>query len=104
MIYTKDQLEKIHNEGIEGFETITENGVFQYELTLGDLEWLDWIGDRYAIAELISDNIDRETAVVTLDVLDVSEALSDDGVDRCPCLSEDSYLNKLVWFIGPVEY
>ena len=101
MIYTRDHLEKIHNEGIEGFEAITEQCVFQYELTLGDIEWLDWTGDRYAIAELISDNIDRGTAIVTLDVLDVSEALSADGVDRCPCLSEDSYLNKLVWFIGP---
>ena len=101
MIYTSKHLEKICDEGIEGFEAITEQCVFQYELTLGDLEWLDVIGNRYAIAALISNNLDRETAVATLDVVGVAEALAADSVDRCPCLSEDSYLNKLVWFIGP---
>ena len=99
MIYTSEKLE---NMEIENFESITEGGRFEYQLTEAELGWVDWIGDRYAIAELIADNI-SEAGVVTLEPYEVSEALSADGVDRAPCLSEDTQLARLIWYIGPEE-
>lgn len=97
MIYTSEKLE---NTEIENFESITEGGRFEYQLTESELGWVDWIGDRYAIAKLIADNI-SEAGVVTLEPYEVSEALSADGVDRAPCLSEDTQLARLIWYIGP---
>ena len=88
---------------IEQFESITEQCQFRYQLTEGELGWLDWIGRRYSIAEYIADNIDYETGLVTIDTWDLGRALSADGVDRAPCLAEDTQLQRLIWYIGPNE-
>jgi len=99
-IYTSAELEKI--EETYELESITEQCTFKYQLTEGEQGWLDWIGNRYAIAEYIADNID-ESGVATLEVMEISDALTGDGVDRAPCLSEDTQLQRLIWFIGPLE-
>ena len=99
-IYTSDELEKI-KETYE-LESITEQCCFKYRLTEGEQGWADFIGDRYVIAEYIANNTD-EDGVVTLDVCEISDALTADGVDRAPCLSEDTQLQRLIWFIGPLE-
>lgn len=98
-IYTSEQLEKLE---IEEFESITESCMFSYQLTAGELGWLDWIGDRYAIATCIWENI-ADSGLLTCDVHDIAIALAADGVDRAPCLSEDTQLARLIWFIGPAE-
>lgn len=95
-IYTSGELESME---IESFETITEQCQFKYRLTKGELGWLDWIGGRYTIADYLSESL--EDGIVTIDVLGISEALHADGVDRAPCLSEDTQLQRLIWYIGP---
>ena len=99
-IHTSDELEKIE-ETCE-LESITEQCRFKYRLTEGEQGWVDFIGNRYAIAEYIADNTDDE-GVVTLDVSEISDALTADGMDRAPCLSEDTQLQRLIWFIGRAE-
>ena len=89
---------------IEQLESITEPGIITYQLTDGELQWLEWIGGRYSIASLLWDSLDSETQAVTIDTTEINQALFDDGIDRCPCLTDDSQLNRLVWFIGPYDW
>ena len=100
--FTSNQLEAI--EETERFESITEQCTFQYQLTDGELGWLRWIGERYEIASYLWSVLevdDNDTGTVTIDVLDVSDALTADGVDSAPCLSDDTQLQRLIWYIGP---
>ena len=72
-IYTSNELEKI--EETYELESITEQCIFKYQLTEGEQGWVDFIGNRYAIAEYIADNTD-EGGVATLDVCEISDALT----------------------------
>lgn len=82
---------------------------WRYQLSEGELGWLDWIGDRYSVAVVIRAALDRPDdgpAVLTVDddlVMEIGEALADDGADRAPCLSDDTALQRIVWCIGPTE-
>ena len=101
-IYTSADLKAF--DCISGFESITEQCRFKYQLTEGEKGWFEWIGDRYAIAEVLSDTWSEDddgTVTITIDTMEVSEALAADGVDRAPCLSEDTQLSRLLCFIGP---
>lgn len=89
---------------ISEFETITEQGRFLYQLSYDEVAWFDWIGDRYTIATTLKENWhedDDGTVTIVIDTMDISAALSADDVDRPPCLSDDTQLARLVWFIGP---
>lgn len=97
MIYTSEKLE---NMEIEDFESIIEGGRFDYQLTEDEQAWLAWVGCQYEIVELMEENVCKDS-IVTLEPHEVSEALSADGIDRAPCLSEDTQLARLIWFIGP---
>ena len=98
-VYTSDDLAAF--EETYELESITEQCWFIYTLTEAEKGWLDWIGARCSIADLIFDNLDGNNWSV--DVSDVGEALAADGVDRAPYLSEDTQLARLIWFIGPSE-
>jgi len=105
--YTSDDVAKAHEECPSGLESITEECRFRYQLTEGEKGWLDWIGERYSVAvELWKDyqEDDDGTATVLIDTWEIGEALKGDGIDRAPCLSEDTELAYLIWFIGPNEY
>jgi len=95
---TSKQLEQMP---IEQLESITEQCTITYQLTDEELQWLEWIGERSSIASLLWATLDTEKQTVTFDTTEINQALFDDGIDRCPCLTEDSQLNRLVWFIGP---
>ena len=94
-MYTSEQLEQLD---IEQFETITESTI-QYRLTDDEVTWLQWIGRRYAISSHLIDTLSGNT--VTIDSYEIGRALSDDGLDRAPCLSDDTQLQRLLWYIGP---
>ena len=93
---TSEYLESLE---IEELETITED-TFRYQLTQDEQDWLSWIGDRCAVSAYLAENTD-ENGITTLDAWEISEALTSDGVDRPSCLSEDTQLCRLIWFIGP---
>jgi len=100
MIYTSDLIQSLPVGGMH--DVIPDGGdtPVKYLLTEGEAGWLNWIGGRYTISDYIRRNLDGD--VVTLDVTDVAEALRADGVDRPPCLAEDTALCRLVWFMGGI--
>lgn len=66
-----------------------------YRLTEGELGWLAFAGDRFAISKWLHDNI--EDGVIKLDTWEIHKCLADDGVDRAQCLDERTSLAYLLW-------
>ena len=95
--YTSATLERLETESLE---SITEQCTIRYCLTDDERGWLQWIGDRYTVSEYLASVTDGD-GVATIDVHSIGAALAADGVDRAPCLSEDTELARLIWFIGP---
>ena len=96
-VYTSGELEAMD---IEAFESLTENHIIRYQLTGDESKALDWLGDRYLISKhLLSERDHGDVVSIGPDL--ISWCLHWDGVDRVPCLSEDTQLARLVWFIGP---
>lgn len=85
------------------------SGEWRYTLTDGEAGWLRWAADRYDVAHVImgeAEEDDPGTVTLTIDCNTadmIGEALADDGVDRAPCLSDDTALQRIVWCIGPIE-
>jgi len=105
--YTSDDVAKAHEECPSGLCDITDECHFRYQLTEGEQGWLDWIGDRYSVATELWKGYQEDddgTATVLIDTYAIGEALKNEGLDRAPCLSEDTELAYLIWFIGPNEY
>ena len=75
--------------------TVSEAYEFSYRLTDDEQRWLDWIGDRYWIAVVVREK--TTDGVLTITTEAIADALADDGVDRAPCLSEDTALARIVW-------
>ena len=105
-LFTHDDLAGM--EDIVEFEGITEHCWFYYQLSEAEWGWLKWIGDRYSIASYLRDNIqpqdnDSDPMVVYIDVMDIMRCLAEEGLDRAPCLCEDTQLQRLIWYIGPDE-
>ena len=74
----------------------------QYKLSDGELEWLDIVRGRYAIAEHFDDNI--VDGVYTMDKIGLSEALWMDDTRHTPaCLSKDSVLCAIVWYSADTD-
>jgi hypothetical protein len=96
-VFTSEDLERLE------FDRLADAGLFLYKLTEAEIGWIDWAGRRFSVSEYLSDNLDRETRFVEIDVELIAEALAADGVDRAQCLSEDTQLQRLIWFIGPSE-
>ena len=79
---------------------IHEMDNIQYELTEGELNWLYFVRGKYSIADYLLDTLD-ENRVVTLDTLELSQALDDDcqGFGKGVCLSDDTALQKLFFWL-----
>ena len=76
---------------------------FVLNLTDDDRSYLDWIGDRYAVTTVLNANRSNDDRSISIDQLEIREALAADGIDRLPSCSEDLLLNQIVWRIGPEE-
>lgn len=81
-----------------------------YIPTDGELAWLDFVRRRYAIADALEDMLveyegpnGESIQALFLDTLEAGLALGDDGVDRAPMLSEDTLLQRILFFVGPIE-
>jgi len=78
--------------------------VMIYRPTSAEVAALRWLGDRYSISTYLLSTLAEEedgSYTMRLDTFEVGAALSDDGVDRVPCLDESTTLAYLVWYIGP---
>ncbi|MBO18860.1 hypothetical protein [Herbaspirillum sp.] len=93
--YTSD---KILAMPIEAVAYLSNRCTISYSPTEAEVEALQWIGDRYAISGYLLENLDE--AGLTIDPLEVSRHLAEDGVDRVPCLDESTALARLIWAVG----
>ena len=78
---------------------IQESGTVRYRLTDGELGWIDFVRSRYSIADYLDDNM--EDNVVTMESHELSQALDDDchGFGKGVCLSDDTALQKLFFWL-----
>lgn len=87
-------------------DALSESDHWLYQTTTDERSALEWIGGRYAVSAVILDSLDDD-GVIDLGWagagLDIREALAADGIDRVPCLSEDTDLAYLVWLLGPLD-
>ena len=97
--YTSAHLESFENT--YELESITEECIFRYQLTDDELGWLEWIEGRYGISEYFLSTLEEQT--IEIDVMHIGDLLAYEGLDRAPCLSDDTQLQRLIWFIGPNE-
>lgn len=69
----------------------------KYQMTDGELGWLDFVRGKYAIADWIDDQM--EGTVLTIDD-SLSQALDDDckGWGKATCLSDDTALQKIFFW------
>lgn len=75
-----------------------------YVPTEGERGALAWIGDRYTVVSVLVDSIDDDTGVMMINPEAVCIALKSEGVDRVPCLSEDTALALLAWLCAGLSY
>lgn len=96
MLHTSESL-KAQDTEWENWHYHLDDGE-EYQLTDGELKWLKFVTNRYAIADHIYENLDNH-GVYTVDTIGMSEALADDGVDYAAvCLSDDSALNAIFFY------
>lgn len=100
MIHTAESL-RAQGDELENYQYQLMDGE-QYKLSDGELDWLDFVRGRYAIAEHFDDNI--VDGVYTMDTIGLSEALYDDDTRFKPaCLSENSVLCAIVWYSADTD-
>jgi hypothetical protein len=97
MIHTSESL-KAKDTEFENYHYQLDDGD-KYQLTKSEIEWLNFVEGRYCIYDHImanSEYTDNGALVYTIDTLDLSKALFDDGCDyKAVCLSEDTALQAI---------
>jgi hypothetical protein len=101
MIHTSKTIAAMSTDDLQ---SVLECSAYSYGMlyrpTDAEVEALQWIGDRYYVSEHLLSYLDSD-GVLTISAVCIGEALREDGVDRVPCLSDDTQLQRLVWLIGP---
>jgi len=99
MIHTSESLKTQDNE-YENYHYQLEDGE-KYRLTDDELDWLDFVRGRYAVADhLINNMVD---GVYTMDVYGLGEALDETGMfPKAVCLSDDTAL-QAIFFYSAIE-
>ena len=100
MIHTSKQISAMSTDDLEGVLQWSAYSTGMLYRPEDEIEALQWIGDRYHVSEHLLSYLDSD-GVLTISAFCIGEALREDGVDRVPCLSDDSQLQRLVWLIGP---
>jgi len=103
MIHTSKGIEAMSLDDLETtLEQTVYSGGMLYRPTADEIKALQWVGDRYNVSEHLLSYLDSD-GVLTLSASCIGDALREDGVDRVPCLSDDTQLQRLVWMIGPTH-
>lgn len=90
--YTSEQILQ-NKEMYDILENVCSSGIgIKYKLTESELGWLDFVRNKYSIAEYINTNM--------TDGILLSKALDDDckGAGKATCLSDDTALQKIFFF------
>lgn len=75
-----------------------------YEMTEGELQWLDFITGRYCIHDYIMDNLTEGSKLTIYDIIELSIVLDNDcnGFGKAVMLSDDTAL-QLILFCNYIE-
>jgi hypothetical protein len=99
-MHTSESL-KAQDTDFENFHYQLEEGE-QYQLTEGEIEWLDFIYGKYCIYDHVKENsklVDGGHIVYTVDIFGMSEALENDGIShKAVMLSDDSALQAIFFY------
>lgn len=94
-IHTSDSL-KAQDGDSENLHYQLEDGD-QYQLTEGELGWLDFVRGRYSIADHIDENM--IDGIYTMDSIGLGEALDETGMfPKAVCLSEETTLQAIFFY------
>lgn len=88
----------------EDLYDIQEMDSIYYQLTDGEMGWLDFVRGRYAIADYLDSVLD-DNNVATIDQYALSAAMNGDN-ECCPfapCLDRETGLAKLIFWIYSEE-
>ncbi len=96
-ILAMDDLYQIQDQGSSGIP-------IEYQLTTGEIGWVDFVRGRYSIADYIDQHTSLWHGVTVLtidDTMEMSQALDDDcgGAGKAVCLSDDTALQKLFFWL-----
>jgi hypothetical protein len=95
MVHTSESL-KAKDTKFENFHYQLNDGE-KYELSEGELEWLEFINGKYSIADHLRTNMVGN--VYTVDTFGMSEALEADGIShKAVMLSDDSALQAIFFY------
>lgn len=73
--------------------------LFRYQMTPGELKWLEFVRGRYTIADYLYSTLNDE-GVVTIDLIGLSEAIyADNGnYPKAACLSDETALQHIIFY------
>lgn len=105
VVHTSQDIRNYWN-GSRLADALSESDHWLYQLTPAEEEAIAWVGTAYHVSEVILHAL-SDDAVIDLGRFgagsDIRDALTRDGIDRVPCLSERTDLAYLVWLIGPSD-
>lgn len=97
MIHTSKSL-KSQDGDLDNFHYQLDDGE-QYKLTKEELGWMEFVKGRYGIYEHImdcSEENEKGELIYTMNTIELSDALSSDGIDcKAVCLSDDTALQAI---------
>ena len=107
-IYTSKQVLELFHDDECMYELQFESGYCHYELTAGEIEWLEFIHDKYAIADylgnlycnaLIESGLNNDdNKSICIDFWEASRAMNeDDSAGKAVMLSDKTALQALLW-------
>lgn len=93
-VYSSDEI-----LALDDLYEIQENGNCRYQLTDGEIGWLNFVRGRYSIADVIDNNLDD--GIVYLDCDEISQALDEDcgHYGKAVCLADDTALQKILFWL-----
>jgi len=94
-VHTTESLQSQDGE-FENYHYQLEDGE-RYQLTDGELGWLDHVTHKYTIADHIIENM--EDNIYTVDTIGLGQAMYDDGMfPKIVMLSEDSVFHRIAFY------
>ena len=100
MIHTSKSL-KDQDTDMENYHYQLDDGE-QYQLTDGEIGWLDFISGKYSIYDHVMENSkedDQGNLIYTVDTIGMSQALQDDGCEcKAVMLCDDTALQAIFFY------
>ncbi|RLD84439.1 MAG: hypothetical protein DRJ10_01185 [Bacteroidetes bacterium] len=93
-VYSKEEIIEM-----EDLYALQELDVVYYQLSKGELGWLEFIKGKYSIADYVYSNL--YNGILALERLEMSKVLDDDckGFGKAAMLSDDSGLQRLFFWL-----